>query len=179
MESTLHSEHGESYRDLALQDAHVRNKKARVHLQELGMGRSHKGPFAADLRVWRLEQDRFDKGEEEGSLGCIGHKDGYNAVVGLGRSPAILRGSPHFQAAPKAAIDALEGVGGGAQARGICDDGKMDVVLLPAAAPRQLGVADWRFEVATRNPRDRSRQGIPRSSCRLALQRGRNTRDRR
>ena len=51
MESTLHSEHGESYRDLALHDAHVRNKKARVHLQELGMGRNHKGPFAADLRV--------------------------------------------------------------------------------------------------------------------------------
>ena len=70
-------------------------------------------------------------------------------------------------------------MGGGAQARGICDDGNMDVVLLPVAAPRRMGVADWMFEVSMRNPTDRSRQRIPRSSCRLALQRGQNTRDRR
>lgn len=71
------------------------------------MGRSHKGPFAAGLQVWHLEQDKFDKSEEEGSRGRSEHKDGYNAVVGLGRSPAILRGNPHFQAAPTAVIDAL------------------------------------------------------------------------
>lgn len=70
------------------------------------MGRSHKGPFAAGLQVWHLDQDRFDRREEKDSLEHSGHKDDYNAVLGLGRSPAILRGSPHFQAAPTAVIDA-------------------------------------------------------------------------
>lgn len=120
--------------------------------------------------------DRFDR-REEGSPGHSGHKDGYNAVVGLGHSPAILRGSPHFQEAPTAVTGALEVVEVGAQARGICDDGKMDVVLPLVVALPQKGVADWMFEVLMRNPRDRSRQGIPRSSCRLALQRGQNNRD--
>lgn len=71
------------------------------------MGKSHKGPFAAGLRVWHSDQDRFDRREEKGSPGRSGHKDGYNAALGLGRSPATLRGSPHFQAAPMAVIDAL------------------------------------------------------------------------
>lgn len=71
------------------------------------MGRNHKGPFAAGLRVWDVGQGRFDKREKKGILRHSGHKDGYKAVVGLGRSPAILRGSPHFQVAPTAVIDAL------------------------------------------------------------------------
>lgn len=71
------------------------------------MGGSHKEPFAVGLRVWRLGQDRFDRHEEQGSRGQNGHMDGYNDVVGLGHSPAILRGSPHFQAARTAVTDAL------------------------------------------------------------------------
>lgn len=70
------------------------------------MGKSRKGLFAVGLRVRHLELDRLDR-RDEGSLGHSGHKDGYNAAVGLGRSPAILRGGPHFQAAPTAVIDAL------------------------------------------------------------------------
>ena len=49
----------------------------------------------------------FDRREGEDSLGHSGHKDGYIAGVGLGRSPAILQGSPHFQVAPTAVIDAV------------------------------------------------------------------------
>ena len=71
-----------------------------------------------------------------------GHKDGHNAVVGLGHSPAILRGNPHFQEAPKAVTGALEVVEGGAQAHGICDEGKMDVVLPLDLVLPQNGVAD-------------------------------------
>ena len=71
------------------------------------MGRSHRELFAAGLQVWHLGQGRFDRREEEGSLLQSGHKDGYNAGVGLGHSPAILRGSPHFQVAPMAVIYAL------------------------------------------------------------------------
>ena len=141
------------------------------------MGRSHKGPFAADLQVWHLGQDRFDRHEEGGSLERSGRKDGYSAVVGLGHSPAILRGSPHFQAARTAVIDALSNEGGGGLTHGIRDDGRMDVVLPPVVALLRRGVADWKFGALMRNPRDRSRQGRPRSSCRLALQQDQNTRD--
>lgn len=59
----------------------------------------------------------------------------------------------------------------------MCDDGKLDVVLpLVVALPRK-DVGDWKFEVLRRTLRDRSRQGIPRSSCRLVRQRDQNTRD--
>ena len=98
-------------------------------------------------------------------------------MMGLGHSPATLRGSPHFQAARTAVIDGVWNGVGGAQARGICDDGKLDVVLpLVVALPRKV-VADWRFGALMQNPRDRSHQGIPRSSCRLALQQDQNTRE--
>ena len=70
------------------------------------MERSHKGRSAAGLRVWHLGHDKFERREED-SPGRSGRKDGYSAVVGLGHSPAILRGSPHFQAARTAVIDAL------------------------------------------------------------------------
>lgn len=140
------------------------------------MGRSRKGPFAVGLRVRHLGQGRFDRREEEGTPAQSGHKDGYNAGVGLGHSPAILRGSPHFQAAPMVVIFALWDEGGGVQAREICDDGKMDVVLLLAVALQRKGVADWKFGVSMQNPRGQSHRGIPRSSCRRALQRDRNTR---
>ena len=141
------------------------------------MGRSHKEPFAAGLRLWHLDQDRLDRREEKDSLGHSGQRDGYNVVLGLGRSPATLRGSPHFQAAPTAVIDALLYVGCGAQAHEIRDDGRMDVVLPLVVALPQKGVADSKFEVLMRNPRGRSHQGIPRSSCRLALQLDQSTRD--
>ena len=98
-------------------------------------------------------------------------------MMGLGHSPATLRGSPHFQAARTAVIDGVWNEVDGAQARGICDDEKLDVVLpLVVALPRK-GVADWKFGVLMRNPKDRSHQGIPRSSRRLALQQARNTRE--
>ena len=126
-----------------------------------------------------MGQDRFDRHEEGGSWERNGHKDGYSAVVGLGHSPAILRGSPHFQAARTAVIDGLSNEGGGGLARGIRDDGKMDVVLPQVVALPRRDVADWKFGVLMRNPRDQSRQGIPRSSCRLARQQDQNTRDRR
>ena len=141
------------------------------------MGRSHKEPFAAGLRVWHWEQDRSDRREGEGIPGQSARKDGYNVVVGLGRSPAILRGSPHFQVAPTAVTDALWDVGCDAQARGICCDEKMGVVLPPVVALLQNGVADWKFEVLMPNPRDRSHQDKPRSSYRLVLRRDQNTRD--
>ena len=123
-----------------------------------------------------MGQDRFErsviKSQERNE-----HKGGYNVVVGLGHSPAILRGSPHFQAVRTAAIDVLCDEGGDAQAREICGDGMLDVVLPPVVALPQKGVAGWTFDVLTQNLRDRSRQDIPRSSCRLALQRGQNNRD--
>ena len=98
--------------------------------------------------------------------------------MGLGHSPATLRGSPHFQAARTAVIGGVWNEVGGAQARGICDDGKLGVVLLLVVALQRKGVADWKFEVLMQNPRDRSHQGIPRrSSCRLALQQDQNTRE--
>ena len=142
------------------------------------MGKNHKGPFVAGLRVWHSEQGRFDRREGKGSQRYSEHKDGYNAVVGLGRSPAIHRGSPHFQADPMALIDALEDVGGDAQARGICDDGKMDVLLLPVVVLPQTGVVDGRFEVWMRNPRDQYLQDRnPITSYRLAHQLGQGNRD--
>ena len=76
-------------------------------------------------------------------------------------------------------IDGVWNEVGGAQARGICDDGKLDVVLpLVVALPRK-GVADWKFGALMQNPRDRSHQGITgrRSSCRLALRQDQNTRE--
>lgn len=105
--------------------------------------KTHKAQVAVDLRVQHLAQDMFDKGEGEDSRGHSGHKGGYNDGVGLGRSPAIRRGSPHFQAAQTAVIDALFGLGRGgrgAPARGLCDHEKTDAafllfgVLLPKAA---------------------------------------------
>ena len=140
------------------------------------MVKNYRGPFAAGLRAWHLGQDRAGRCGE-GSLEQSVHTDGYNVVVGLGHSPAILRGSPHFQVARMVVIDALWDEGGGAQARGIRDDGTMDVSLPPVVALPRKGVADWKSGALKRSPRDRSRQGIPRSNCRLALQPGQNNRD--
>ena len=142
------------------------------------MGENHKGPFVAGLRVWHSEQGRFGKREGKGSQKYSERKDGYKAVVGLGRSPAIHRGSPRFQVDPMALIDALEDVGGDAQARGICDDGKMDVLLLLVVVLPQTGVFDEKSEVLMRNPRDQYLQGRnPITSYRLAHQLGRSNRD--
>lgn len=68
------------------------------------------------------------------------------------------------------------------QTRGLYADGKMDVVLPPVVALLQTGVAGWMFSALMRNLRGRSRQDIPRSTCRLAPrrlapQRVQNTRD--
>ena len=99
-------------------------------------------------------------------------------MVGLGRSPAIHRGSPHFQVDPMALIDALEDVGGDARARGICDDGKMDVLLLPVVVLPQTGVFDGKSGVLMRIPRDQYLQDRnPITSYRLAHQLGRSIRD--
>ena len=142
------------------------------------MGGNHKGPFVAGLRVWHLEQGRFGRREGKGSQKYSEHKDGYKVVVGLGRSPAIHRGSPHFQVDPMALIDALEDVGGDAQARGICDDGKMDVLLLPVVGLPQTGVFDGKSEVWMQNPRGQYLQERnPIASYRLAHQLGQSNRD--
>ena len=77
-----------------------------------------------------------------------------------------------------ALIDALEDVGGDARARGICDDGKMDVLLLPVVVLPQTGVFDGKSGVLMRIPRDQYLQDRnPITSYRLAHQLGRSIRD--
>ena len=141
------------------------------------MGEKHKGPFVAGLRIWHSEQGRLGKREGKGSQKYSEHKDGYS-VGGLGRSPAIHRGSPHFQVDLMALIGAVEDVGADAQARGICDDGKMDVLLLPVVVLPQTGVFDGKSEVWRRNPRGQYlRDRSPITSYRLAHQLDQSNRD--
>lgn len=77
---------------------------ARLHLSQRDMQKIHMVRLVVDQRVLGFGGGRFDI-ELGGNAGHSVRKDA--RVVGLGHSPANLRGSPHFPVLLKLAIDEL------------------------------------------------------------------------
>lgn len=139
MESILGFERGPSFRGLGLHDGHERSKKEWVQKQLVGRAKSRRAPFAVDLPLPRFGPGTFDRREEKDSPEHNGHRADYGTDgVGLGRSPAIHRGSPRFPLALTAVIDALWEEG--ALARVLCDAGKRGDGRAQVEALRQWDV---------------------------------------
>lgn len=144
--------------------------------QLLGRVSTHKEPLVADRLLPYFEGDSSGRHVQKGSRGHNeGRVDCDIVGGGLGRSPAILRESPHFPLVLKVGVGALEEED--ALVHASDGAGRMDDVRALAEAPPQMDVVGSKSEVLRLNRTDRSRQGKGRSNFRLAPRRDRSLRD--
>ena len=169
-ESILGLGHEASSHAQGLDDVPEQSKRGLIPVWAAHKANNRTGPFAVGWPALYFVGDRSGKGEEDNLAAGIEHTAGYGSggvEEGLGRSPAILRGSPHFPPALKVEVEALWGP---------------DVLArLSYERSQAEGLQRWvvvvgsKSEVLMLNQTDRSRQEEP--SFLLARHLGPGTRD--